>query len=127
MYFVITCNNRRFRTYLYLCIAFPEVWGMYNKFNNKFKTMFLKNVLARKCTRIILGAIRVKGRLSIISDESSINRSFIKDEQFVKLRFYQVVRLLGAASDWMNREKFVKIGEELFGTIYDAYHNDNEN
>ena len=89
--------------------------------------MTIKNNLSQKCARIILGAIRVKGRLSIISDESSINRSFIKDEQFVKLRFYQVVRLLGAASDWMNREKFVKIGEDLFGTIYDAYHNDNEN
>lgn len=89
--------------------------------------MTIKNNLSQKCTRIILGTIRVKGRLTIISDESSINRSFIKDEQFVKLRFYQVVRLLGAASDWMNREKFVKIGEELFGTIYDAYHNDNEN
>ena len=89
--------------------------------------MTIKNNLSQKCARIILGAIRVKGRLSIISDESSINRSFIKDEQFVKLRFYQVVRLLGAASDWMNREKFVKMGEDLFGTIYDAYHNDNEN
>ena len=89
--------------------------------------MTIKNNLSQKCARIILGAIRVKGRLSIISDESSINRSFIKDEQFVKLRFYQVVRLLGAASDWMKREKFVKIGEDLFGTIYDAYHNDNEN
>lgn len=100
---------------------------MYNKFNNKFKTMFLKNVLAKKCAQIILGAIRVKGRLTSISDESGINRSFIKDEQFGKLRFYQVVRLLGAASDWMSREKFVKIGEEFFGTIYDAYHNDNEN
>ena len=43
--------------------------------------MTIKNNLSQKCARIILGAIRVKGRLSIISDESSINRSFIKDEQ----------------------------------------------
>ena len=85
------------------------------------------NFMTKECTQIILGTIRVKGRLTIISDESSINRSFIKDEEFGKLRFYQVVRLLGAASDWMSREKFVKIGEDLFGTIYDAYHNDNEN
>ena len=83
--------------------------------------------MTKECTQIILGTIRVKGRLTIISDESSINRSFIKDEEFGKLRFYQVVRLLGAASDWMSREKFVKIGEDLFGTIYDAYRNDNEN
>lgn len=87
----------------------------------------VKSFLNCKCTQVILGAIRVKGRLTSISDESGINRSFIKDEQFGKLRFYQVVRLLGATSDWMSREKFVKIGEEFFGTIYDAYHNDNEN
>ena len=81
--------------------------------------MTIKNNLSQKCTRIILGTIRVKGRLTIISDESSINRSFMNDEQFGELHFYQLVRLLGATSDWMSREKFVKIGEELFGTIYD--------
>ena len=75
--------------------------------------------ITKKCTRIILGSVRVKGRLTIISDESSINRSFMNDEQFGELHFYQLVRLLGATSDWMSREKFVKIGEELFGTIYD--------
>ncbi len=78
--------------------------------------------ITKKCTRIILGSVRVKGRLTIISDESSINRSFMNDEQFGELHFYQLVRLLGATSDWMSREKFVKIGEEFFGTIYDAYH-----
>ena len=87
--------------------------------------MAITKFLSQKCTRIILGAIRVKGRLTIISNESSINRSFMKDEQFSELHFYQLIRLLGATSDWMSREKFVKIGEEFFGTIYDAYHNEN--
>ena len=79
------------------------------------------NFITTECTQIILGAIRVKGRLTIISDESSINRSFLNEERFKELHFYQLVRLLAATSDCLTREKFAKLGEELFGTIYDIY------
>ena len=79
------------------------------------------NFITKECTQIILGAIRVKGRLTIISDESSINRSFLNEERFKELHFYQLVRLLAATSDCLTREKFAKLGEELFGTIYDIY------
>ncbi len=79
------------------------------------------NFMTKECTQIILGTIRVKGRLTIISDESSINRSFLNEERFKELHFYQLVRLRAATSDCLRREEFVKIGEELFGTIYDIY------
>ena len=83
--------------------------------------MRFSDFMIRECTQIILRVIRVKGRLTYISNESSINRSFLNEERFKELHFYQLVRLLAATSDCLRREEFVKIGEELFGTIYDIY------
>ena len=88
--------------------------------------MKFRNFITKECTQIILGAIRVKGRLTIISDESSINRSFLNEERFKELHFYQLVRQLAATSDCLTREKFAKLGEELFGTIYDIYQEEEE-
>lgn len=82
--------------------------------------------MIRECTQIILRVIRVKGRLTYVSNESSINRSFLNEERFKELHFYQLVRLLAATSDCLRREEFVKIGEELFGTIYDIYQEEEE-
>jgi len=83
--------------------------------------MKFSDFMIRECTQIILRVIRVKGRLTYVSNESSINRSFLNEERFKELHFYQLVRLLAATSDCLRREEFVKIGEELFGTIYDIY------
>ena len=83
--------------------------------------MRFSDFMIKECTQIILRVIRVKGRLTYVSNESSINRSFLNEERFKELHFYQLVRLLAATSDCLRREEFVKIGEELFGTIYDIY------
>lgn len=83
--------------------------------------MKFSDFMIKECTQIILRVIRVKGRLTYVSNESSINRSFLNEERFKELHFYQLVRLLAATSDCLRREEFVKIGEELFGTIYDIY------
>ena len=67
--------------------------------------MKFSDFMIRECTQIILRVIRVKGRLTYISNESSINRSFLNEERFKELHFYQLVRLLAATSDCLRREE----------------------
>ena len=65
--------------------------------------MKFSDFMIRECTQIILRVIRVKGRLTYISNESSINRSFLNEERSKELHFYQLVRLLAATSDCLRR------------------------
>jgi hypothetical protein len=82
--------------------------------------MNAKEKLTKNCVKLILGIIRVRGRLTMISNESVINRSMLRVDTFQQLHFYQLVRLLFATADWMSRDRFVIVGARLFGMIWDV-------
>ena len=81
---------------------------------NKFKS-----ILASKCASMILRRVRRGGHLTSISESCGMNRKDFKCETFKKLSFYRVVRVLFCYASWTSRESFVRLGVELFGTIYD--------
>ena len=82
--------------------------------------MSIKEMLTSKCAGIILREARMKGRLTIISDESGINRKYFNRKLLRMLRFHRVVGLLYCTASWMSRKDFVRLGEEIFGEIYDT-------
>lgn len=81
--------------------------------------MTVKDKLVSKCSGIILSVVRVKGRVTWISDECGINRKFLNRRNLRLLRFHQLVRLLYSTSSWMSREKFEQLGARLFAAIWD--------
>lgn len=84
----------------------------------------IKEKLTSKCAGIILREARVKGRLTIISDECGVNRKYFNRKLLRMLRFHRMVGLLYCTASWMTRKDFIRVGEELFGMIYDTneYH-----
>lgn len=81
--------------------------------------MKLKETLVSECSGIILSVVRMKGRLTWISDECTINRKFLNRRNLRLLRFHQLVRLLYATSSWMIKEDFEQLGARLFRTIWE--------
>lgn len=81
--------------------------------------MNLKERLVSACSGIILKEVRKKGRLTFISDECGINRKYLNRRKMQLLRFHRLVKLLYATSSWMSRERFVNMGADLFGKIWD--------
>ena len=82
--------------------------------------MSIKEMLTSKCAGMILREVRVKGRTTIISDESGINRKFLNLKMLRMLRFHRIIALLYCTASWMNRKDFVNLGAEVFGEIYDT-------
>ncbi len=86
----------------------------------KITTMSVKEKLTSECSGIILEEVRVKGRTTLISDESGINRKYLNRKMFRRLRFFRVIGLLYCTASWMSRRDFVNMGARLFETIYDT-------
>ncbi|MCR4583599.1 MAG: hypothetical protein K5764_08630 [Prevotella sp.] len=82
--------------------------------------MSVKEKLTSECSGIILEEVRVKGRTTLISDESGINRKYLNRKMFRRLRFFRVIGLLYCTASWMSRRDFVNMGARLFETIYDT-------
>ena len=99
---------------------FECVGHVYFVLQDKIFTMMLKQQLTSEVSGIILDHVReTRGRLTLISDATRINRKHFNVRGFSQLKVHQMLRIIYALAVVMTNDEFHTMAEQLRRTIQD--------